>query len=50
MQTDADLYLICVTGGQAALSGKTLQKKGYKNVKNIGGFQGWKDADWPVEE
>lgn len=48
-QKDAALYLICGAGGQAALSGKTLQDMGYSNVTNIGGFPGWKDAGGPVE-
>ena len=48
-QKDAELYLICGAGGQAALSGKTLQDMGYTNVTNIGGFPGWKDAGGPVE-
>ena len=49
MQKDAELYLICGAGGQAALSGKTLQDMGYTNVTNIGGFPAWKDAGGPVE-
>ncbi|MGC1496945.1 MAG: rhodanese-like domain-containing protein [Sulfitobacter sp.] len=48
-QKDAELYLICGAGGQAALSGKTLQDMGYTNVTNIGGFAAWKDAGGPVE-
>ena len=49
MQKDAELYLICGAGGQAALSGKTLQDMGYTNVTNIGGFAAWKDAGGPTE-
>lgn len=49
MQKDAELYLICGAGGQAALSGKTLQDMGYTNVTNIGGFPAWKDAGGPTE-
>ncbi|MGJ8627608.1 MAG: rhodanese-like domain-containing protein [Sulfitobacter sp.] len=49
MQRDAELYLICGAGGQAALSGKTLQDMGYTNVTNIGGFPAWKDAGGPTE-
>ncbi|MEQ6248720.1 rhodanese-like domain-containing protein [Sulfitobacter sp. HNIBRBA3233] len=48
-QQDADIYLICGAGGQAALAGKTLMDMGYKNVTNIGGFPGWKDAGGPTE-
>ena len=49
MQKDADIYLICAAGGQAALSGKTLQDMGYTSVTNIGGIGDWKDADGPME-
>ncbi|SFS66978.1 Rhodanese-related sulfurtransferase [Sulfitobacter marinus] len=48
-QKDAEIYLICGAGGQAALSGKTLHDMGYKNVTNIGGFSDWKDAGGPTE-
>lgn len=48
-QKDAEIYLICGAGGQAALSGKTLHDMGYTNVTNIGGFPGWKDAGGPIE-
>ncbi len=48
-QKDAELYLICGAGGQAALAGKTLQDMGFTNVTNIGGFAAWKDAGGPTE-
>lgn len=48
-QKDAAIYLICGAGGQAALAGKTLQDMGYRDVTNIGGFPGWKEAGGPVE-
>ncbi len=48
-QKDADIYLVCGAGGQAALSGKTLKDMGYQNVTNIGGFPAWKDAGGPTE-
>jgi rhodanese-related sulfurtransferase len=46
---DAEIYLICGAGGQAALSGKTLQDMGFTNVTNIGGFAAWKEAGGPTE-
>lgn len=49
MQKDADIYLVCAAGGQAALSGKTLQEMGYQSVTNIGGISGWKDAGGAME-
>ena len=50
LQKDADIYLVCGAGGQAALAGKTLKDMGYENVTNIGGFAAWKDAGGPVED
>lgn len=49
-QKDAEIYLVCGAGGQAALAGKTLQDMGFTNVTNIGGFPAWKDAGGPTEE
>ena len=49
-QKDADLYLICGAGGQAALAGKTLKDMGYTKVTNIGGFADWKKAGGPVAD
>ncbi|MGB1310008.1 MAG: rhodanese-like domain-containing protein [Leucothrix sp.] len=49
MQKEANIYLICAAGGQAALSGKTLQEMGYQSVTNIGGIGDWKDAGGPME-
>lgn len=48
-QKDAEIYLICGAGGQAALAGKTLKDMGYANVTNIGGFAAWKEAGGPTE-
>ena len=50
LQKDADLYLICGAGGQAALAGKTLKDMGFENVTNIGGFGDWKEAGGAVED
>ena len=49
LQKDADLYLICGAGGQAALAGKTLKDMGFKHVTNIGGIAAWKEAGGPTE-
>lgn len=50
LQKDADIYLVCGLGGQAALSGKTLVDMGYTSVTNVGGFGSWKEAGGPTEE
>jgi len=49
MQHDAELFLVCGAGGQAALSGATLLDMGYKKVTNIGGIGDWKEAGGPME-
>jgi len=47
---DANLYLVCGLGGQAALAGKTLKDMGYQSVTNVGGIGEWKDAGGPTEK
>ena len=49
LQKDANIYVMCAVGGQAALAGKTLKDMGYGNVYNIGGFGDWKAAGGEVE-
>lgn len=49
MKKDADIYLVCGAGGQAALAGKTLKDMGFDKVTNIGGFAAWKEAGGPTE-
>ena len=44
LRKDAEIYLLCSAGGQAALSGKTLKEMGFTNVKNIGGTGDWETA------
>lgn len=48
-QKDADIYLVCGAGGQAALAGKTLKDMGFASVTNVGGFPAWKEAGGPTE-
>lgn len=39
----------CGAGGRAALAAESLQKMGYKNVRNMsGGFKAWKAAELPA--
>ncbi len=49
LSQEADLYLVCGAGGQAALAGKTLREMGFTKVTNIGGIGEWKDAGGPME-
>ena len=50
LKRDADIYLVCGAGGQAALAGKTLKDMGFPSVTNVGGFGDWKEAGGPTEE
>ncbi|WP_282096331.1 rhodanese-like domain-containing protein [Epibacterium ulvae] len=50
LQKDANIYLVCGLGGQAALSGKTLIEMDYTSVTNVGGIGVWKDAGGPMED
>ncbi len=46
---DRPVILYCASGGRAALAGKTLKDMGYADVRNLGGFAGWKAAGGEVE-
>jgi rhodanese-related sulfurtransferase len=49
LKKNADIYLLCGLGGQAALAGQRLKEMGFTSVTNIGGFKDWKDAGGPTE-
>jgi len=49
LQKDAKIALVCGAGGQAALTGKTMQDMGYTAIVNVGGIGDWKDAGGPME-
>ena len=49
LKKDADIYLVCGAGGQAALAGQRLKEMGFTSVTNIGGFKDWKDSGGPTE-
>jgi rhodanese-related sulfurtransferase len=47
---NATVVMYCKTGGRASLACCSLDKMGYKNVKNMdGGWQAWMKAGYPVE-
>ncbi len=50
LQKDAEIYLVCGAGGQAALAGQTLQAMGFTKVVNIGGIGDWKAAGGAMED
>ena len=49
LKKNADIYLLCGLGGQAALAGQRLKEMGFTSVTNIGGFKDWKEAGGPTE-
>jgi rhodanese-related sulfurtransferase len=49
--TNAMIICHCGGGGRGALATESLQKMGYKNVRNMaGGFKAWKAARLPTTE
>src|SRR5205085_2984525 len=47
--TNAMIICHCGGGGRGALATESLQKMGYKNVRNMsGGFKAWKAASLPM--
>lgn len=50
LSPDKTVVLYCASGGRAALAGVALQELGFKDVRNLGGFQGWADAGGAVEK
>jgi rhodanese-related sulfurtransferase len=47
--TNAMIICHCGGGGRGALATESLQKMGYKNVRNMaGGFKAWKAASLPT--
>jgi rhodanese-related sulfurtransferase len=43
------VIVYCASGGRSALTGKTLQDLGYRDVRNLGGFKDWVEAGGAVE-
>ena len=50
LRKDAEIYLVCGAGGQAALAGRTLREMGFSNVHNVGDIGDWKAAGGPMED
>lgn len=50
LHPDRTVVVYCGSGARAALAGKTLKALGYRDVRNMGGFQGWIDAGGEVEK
>ena len=48
---DAEIVLYCAGGNRSALAARDLAFMGYTNAKSmIGGFKGWKDAGYAIEQ
>ena len=51
MDREAEIVLYCAGGNRSALAARDLAFMGYTNVKSmIGGFKGWKDAGFQIEQ
>ena len=50
LKKEDEIILICGTGGQAALTGKTMKEMGYQNVKNAGGIGDWEKNNGPMDK
>jgi rhodanese-related sulfurtransferase len=49
-EKNAPVVMYCKSGGRASLACCSVQRMGYKNVKNMdGGWQAWAKAGYPVE-
>lgn len=49
-EKNTPVIMYCKTGGRASLACCSIQRMGYKNVKNIdGGWKAWAKAGYPVE-
>ena len=47
---NAPVVMYCKSGGRASLACCSIQRMGYKNVKNMdGGWKAWAKAGYPVE-
>jgi rhodanese-related sulfurtransferase len=47
---DKTVLVYCGSGGRSALTGKTLQDFGYKDVRNLGAFKDWAESGGAVEK
>jgi len=51
MDREAPIVLYCAGGTRSALGARDLEFMGYTNVRSmIGGFKGWKDAGFEIEQ
>ncbi len=49
LREDKTVILYCAGGGRAALAGQTLRAMGFEDVRNLGGYKDWVEADGETE-
>ena len=49
LSRDKTIILYCASGGRSALGGKALMELGYQDVRNLGAFKDWVEADGAIE-
>ncbi|NBD30272.1 MAG: rhodanese-like domain-containing protein [Alphaproteobacteria bacterium] len=49
LSEDKTVVVYCAGGGRAALAGQTLKTMGFKDVRNLGGYKDWVEADGETE-
>jgi rhodanese-related sulfurtransferase len=49
LSEDKTVIVYCAGGGRAALAGQTLRAMGFEDVRNLGGYKDWVEADGATE-
>jgi rhodanese-related sulfurtransferase len=49
LSEDKTVIVYCAGGGRAALAGQTLKTMGFADVRNLGGYKDWVEADGETE-
>lgn len=49
LSEDKTVVIYCAGGGRAALAGQTLKAMGFADVRNLGGYKDWVEADGATE-
>jgi rhodanese-related sulfurtransferase len=47
---DRTVIVYCASGGRSALAGKALLDLGYRDVRNLGGLEGWLESGGAIEK
>lgn len=49
LSEDKTVIVYCAGGGRAALAGQTLRAMGFEDVRNLGGYKDWVEAEGETE-